>query len=51
MTVDTQQMKSPHAAEDRAYLFELIAELAALASGRGEKAIAVMLTAIVNAYA
>jgi hypothetical protein len=36
--------------EDRAYLFEMIMELAALASGQGEKAMAVMLTAIVTAY-
>jgi hypothetical protein len=49
MTVDEQEQSSPPA-EERAYLFEMIAELAALASGRGEKAIAVMLTAIVKAY-
>ena len=36
--------------EDRAYLFAMIMELAALASGQGEKAMAVMLTAIVTAY-
>jgi hypothetical protein len=40
----------PHAAERRQYLFEMIAELAALASSRGEKEVAVMLTAIVTAY-
>ena len=46
--MDTDQRSKR--AEERAYLFDLIAELAALAGGRGEKAIAVLLTAIVKAY-
>lgn len=36
--------------EERAYLFDMIVELAALASARGEKAVAIILTAIVKAY-
>lgn len=47
---DEQQRVSSRVAEERAYLFDMITELAALASGSGEKAVAVMLTAIVNAY-
>ena len=37
-------------AENKAYLLDMIAELAALASGSGERALAIILTAIVSAY-
>jgi hypothetical protein len=50
MANDDLQRLPVRTGEERAYLFEMIAELAALASGRGEKAVAVMLTAIVRAY-
>ncbi len=50
MATNIDQNRVAQAAEDRDNLFEMIAELAALANGRGEKAMAVMLTAIVAAY-
>ncbi len=48
--IGTQNGPDAQAAEARCDLFEMIADLASLANSRGEKAIAVMLTAIVKAY-
>ena len=45
-----QRKAASHAAEERESLFEMIANLAALANVRHEKAVAVMLTAVVVAY-
>ena len=50
MSADDPNPTAAQVAEERAELFELIASLAALASRRGERSTAVMLTAIVTAY-
>ena len=48
--IHDQNSPDAQAAEGRYDLFEMIADLAALANSRGEKAVAVMLAAIVKAY-
>lgn len=45
-----QRKAASRAAEERESLFDMIASLAALANARRERAVAVMLTAVVAAY-